>query len=365
MYATMMTLPLPARHAPTETIDQRAARVMELHLHPRYGSRFWLERAASLGLSSFRPRNCEELAALGTVSIEDLRRRPVMDYVPLSLHGRAERLIVAQTGGTTGVGTWTAYRDDEFHEAFVAPFVSAADALNFPRGEAWLFVGPTGPHIIGKAVSHLAGAMDSAEPFMVDFDPRWAKRLTEGSFARQRYLSHVIEQAMNVIDTQEVGVLFTTPPVLGALEQAMTEPQRLRIRGVHYGGLALSPETLLHFQTEVFPKALHLSGYGNTLFGCALELSAAPGRQLDYFPHGQRLRLEVVDEQGNPAGLGRAGRVRISRLDESMAILGLVERDVAEAVECPAGAAPGFSLPGLRNPHTPAGVVPSGAAGLY
>ncbi|MCP6726024.1 hypothetical protein NL526_28610, partial [Klebsiella pneumoniae] len=86
------------------------------------------------------------------------------------------------------------YRSDELLEAFVDPFVSAARALGFPTSEQWLFIGPSGPHIIGKVVKHLAGRFESAEPFSVDFDPRWAKKLPRGSFAAHRYLAHVVEQ---------------------------------------------------------------------------------------------------------------------------------------------------------------------------
>jgi hypothetical protein len=279
-----------------------------------------------------------------------------------------DRFILGQTGGTTGEGTWTAYRDDEFREAFVDPFVAAADHLGFPGGEPWLFIGPSGPHIIGKVVRHLANMMVSADPFSVDFDPRWVRKLAPGSFARHRYLQHVIDQAMAVIDNQPVGVLFTTPPVLEALAAAMSPAQRQRIRAVHYGGVAMSPEALSRFQNELFPAAIHLSGYGNTLTGCCLELNAGVPRQLDYFPHGHRLILEVVDESGEPiapAAAARRGRVRVTRLDESMLIVRMVERDVAEPIAPPADAPEGFRLAGVRNPCPHASEAAATTVGLY
>ena len=119
-----------------------------------------------------------------------------------------------------------------------------AAATGFPAGRPWLWVGPSGPHVIGKAVRELARQTGSMDPFSVDFDPRWAKRLADGSLARQRYLDHVTDQALDVLAREEVGVLFTTPPALAALAERMTDRQREAIRGVHYGGMSMTPEAV-------------------------------------------------------------------------------------------------------------------------
>jgi thienamycin biosynthesis protein ThnN len=295
-----------------------------------------------------------------------LRERPLLEYVPRKLHDRLDRLLTAQTGGSTvGGGTWTAYHENEFLEAFVLPFVAAAGAAGFPPREQWLFVGPGGPHVIGKVVRDLAAAFGSADPFAVDFDPRWAKKLAEGSFARRRYLGHVIEQAMRVIDAQEVGVLFTTPPVLEALSSRMSPAQRRRVRAVHYGGLPISSRELMRFQLELYPSAVHLAGYGNTLFGCAMELSTLAGRDLNYFPYGTRLLFEVLTAEGAAASEGVSGQVRFTRLDETMLLVRVRERDHAVHVAPPVGAPGEFVLPGLRNPRTPEASSVEVAEGLY
>jgi thienamycin biosynthesis protein ThnN len=348
-------------------LDARLRAMVELHFDPMDGAAFWVDRAKALGITPRAEIDCiESLPLLGEMDASDLRARPLLDYIPRRFHGRMSEFTIAQTGGTTtgaagGFGAWTAYRQDELLAAFVEPFVSAATALGFPRGQGWLFVGPSGPHVIGKVVPHLARELGSAEPFCVDFDPRWANRLTPGSFARARYRTHVIDQAMAIVDRQDVTVLFTTPPVLHAMAERMTDRQRESIRAVHYGGVAIAPETMRQFQQSTFPRAVHLSGYGNTLFGCCLELSTKLGRAIDYFPHGERLLLEVVDDGGEPVAPGESGRVRFTRLDESMLIVRMIERDVAQSIRCPAGAPRGFHLPGVRDPHTPAS-TPSGVA---
>lgn len=352
-------------------IDTRLRHVIDLHFDPIDGSAYWCDRARQLGINARSEIRCiESLAILGDTYSADLRSRPLLDYIPRRFHDQMNAFTIVQTGGTTagpagGFGAWTAYRRDELIAAFVEPFVSAAGALDFPWRQRWLFVGPSGPHVIGRVVPHLARAFDSGDPFCVDFDPRWANRLVPGSFARERYLAHVVDQAMAIVDRQDITVLFTTPPVLHAMATRMSERQRHAIRAVHYGGVAISAETMQRFQEEIFPNAIHLAGYGNTLFGCCLELNTSPGRQIDYFPHGDRLILEVVNEVGEVVAPGESGTVRFTRLDESMLIVRMLERDVAEAVPLPDCAPRGFYLSGVRNPHTPANTPASVSDALY
>lgn len=341
---------------------RRLRAVLAEHLDPIGGSAFWLERGERLGVRADDVDTLEGLDRLGTMSADDLRGRPLMDFVPRRYHAARHRLVIGQTGGTTGPGTWTALLPDEFHAAFVEPFTRAAHHAGFPEKATWLFVGPSGPHIIGQAARAIARSVGSAEPFSVDFDPRWSRKLPRESTGAQRYLRHVIDQAMSVIDSQPVDALFATPLALLALADAMTAAQRDRVRGVHYGGMAIDADTLRRLQDEAFPGAVHLSGYGNTLLGCCLELGGTSDRALDYFPHGDRLLLEVVDERGAPA---ERGRVRVTRLDRSMLIVRLLERDCATPVDPPADAPAGFIGPGLRHPHPEAVGAGHRPTGLY
>jgi hypothetical protein len=175
----------------------------------------------------------------------------------------------------------------------------------------------------------------------------------------------------------------------------MRPEQRERIVGVHYGGMAIEPSEMLSFLTDWFPNAVHLSGYGNTLFGCCLELGVSAGRELSYFPHGDRLVLGVLDdphEQASrrepgeqPEEIAKTGRgeqpVRIeqaelsargasgdqdlqptygrvgakgtlvfSRLDETVLLINVVERDRVRLCEPPVNAPVGFELMGVESP---------------
>lgn len=344
----------------------RLRHLVSLHLDPRWGAPFWIDRARSRRINPTSDLRCfDDLALLGDLETRELQSRPLSDYIPRRFHDLINHMVLGQTGGATGPGTWTVYRDDEFEAAFVEPFALAAAHAGFPRGERWLFIGPSGPHIIAKAAPRLARRMHSPEPFSIDLDPRWARKLPSDGAAGQRYARHVVEQSMHVIDHQDVGVLFATPPVLARLADAMNETQRRRIRGVHYGGVALDPALLNSLQTESFPNAVHLSGYGNTLLGCCLELSTDAGRTPTYFPHGGRLVFETIDEEGNPTPFGSPGHLRVTRLDETMLIVRLAERDNASLIAPPTDAPAGFTMPGVLAPRPIAQPQAPAPVGLY
>jgi thienamycin biosynthesis protein ThnN len=359
----VLTTPDSAAHvAAPDGAESRLRRVLAIHLDPHGGSRYWLERQARLGFDlRAEIRDIRDLPRVGTMNPTDLAQRPLHDFVPRSRAGHARNWILAQTGGATGNPVWTVYAPDEFDAAFVAPFSAAAAHVHFPRGGTWLYAGPSGPHIIGRAARHLARAMGAPEPFSIDFDPRWARKLPDGSFAQPRYVEHVVDQALAVLQMQPIDVLFTTPPLLAALAPRMSDSQRERVRGLHYGGTHLSRAALTDFQSCWFPRAVHLSGYGNTLFGCCLELDTSPGRVPSYFPHGDRLIFDAPASEESPPA---RRPIRFSRLDETMLLINVAERDAAERVAPPRDAPEGFCLPGVRDVG-PSGGADTRATGLY
>ncbi|RMF73970.1 MAG: hypothetical protein D6744_15045, partial [Planctomycetota bacterium] len=66
-----------------------------------------------------------------------------------------------------------------------------------------------------------------------------------------------------------------------------------------------------------------------------------------YFPHGDRLILDVV-HAGDTRSEER-GRVRFTRLDDTVLLINVLERDAAYRSDPPADAPPGFGLPGVRD----------------
>lgn len=338
-------------------IEARLREVLAIHFDPKQGAPYWLARAEKCGFDPRAEITCvADLARLGTMDPADLAAQPLEAFLPRPLLERRSELIIAQTGGTLGHPAWTAYLEDEFHEAFVDPFVAAARRVDFPANGSWLYVGPSGPHIISRAVDAIACAAGAMTPFSVDFDPRWAGKLVSGSFAAGRYLQHIVDQSLAVLETQTITILFSTPVVVRALAGAMPSKQRARIRGVHYGGAAIEASEMEELQADLFPNAVHLSGYGNTLFGCCLELSVARGRALSYYPHGDRLLLGVLDPSDETSGQpvygrsGARGPLVFSRLDRTVLLLNVVERDLVRLCDPPADAPDGFRRMGVESP---------------
>ena len=340
--------------------SEHLAGVLDAHFDPRWGSPFWIERAAALG---FDPRReigtLADLERLGPFPLEELARRPLEHFLPRRVRDQRSQLITAETSGTTGPPKRTAYLPAEFEAAFVEPFVRAARRTGFPRAVPWLFVGPGGPHVIGKAARACAAALGAMDPGTVDFDPRWARRLPADSLARRRYLEHVLAQATSVLHTQEVGVLFATPPVVSALGERLGPALREAVLGIHLGGVA-APPGFWREVAERFPKAVVLGGYGNSLAGVCPQLASGEQGEPAYFPLGPRLRV-LVDRSADAA----TGRVRFHRLDLSALLPNVLERDVAAPALPPEDAALSGFGPGLLDPRPPEDAPREQAEGLY
>ncbi|MBS1257450.1 MAG: hypothetical protein MAG551_00494 [Candidatus Scalindua arabica] len=312
--------------------------VISIHFDPRHGSQYWLNKEKELGINAVKEiKSLDDLKILGPMCEEDLRRYPIEHFIPKVHLDQKDDFILGETAGTTGRPKVTAYRREEFLTAFVDWFVFIAGMRGFPSGGNWLWIGPSGPHIIGKAVGHVANRMGSMDPFSIDFDPRWAKKLQPESIGSKRYLEHVLEQALDIIETQEIDVLYTTPPVLDALALRMSFQKLMSIKGVHYGGISIGKGDYKRFKEEYYPEAVHISGYGNTLFGLCLEIEESSAYDLDYFPLGPRMVVKIVamDENNRPGyerlskevDYEEEGQVVFHRLDESFFIPNMFERD--------------------------------------
>jgi len=207
----------------------RLEHVLRIHFDANRGTPYWLEKQHELGIDATeRIRTIEDLAVLGPMDERALAEQPIEDFIPRIFRENNDYLL-AETAGTLGRPKTAVHRADEFEAAFVVPFVKAARRAGFPEGGHWLFIGPTGPHIIGRAARRCAAALGTGDTFTVDFDPRWAKRLPAGSFAAQRYLAHIEEQALAVLEVQNIKVLFVTPAVLSSLTERISEATRTAI----------------------------------------------------------------------------------------------------------------------------------------
>jgi len=352
---------------------QRLRRILEIHFDKDNGTPYWLDRQKEMGVDISKSIRCvEDLSILGPMDEHALATRPVEDFIP-RIFRHEKNYILAETAGTLGRPKFAIHREDEFISAFITPFVKAAKRVSFPTSRHWLFVGPTGPHVIGRAARACAGQMDAGDVFTVDFDPRWAKKLPGGSFAAKRYLDHIEAQALSVLEVQNIGVLFSTPVVLNSLAEKMSEKKRSAIEGIHLGGMSASTE-FMDKMSEFFPNAVVLSGYGNTLFGMMPQLCYDRHAGFDYFPYGHRLIVRVIPiatdceaiDISSCVEYGRRGRLVVHRLDEMQFIANFVERDTAIRIRPSHDAeADGFVLDGIRDPQPIINEKTKPSIGLY
>ena len=352
---------------------RRLRYIIGIHFDKDNGTPYWLDKQKEMGVDISKSiQSIDDLSILGPMDEQALATRPVEDFVP-RLFRREKNYIIAETAGTLGRPKFAIHREDEFQSAFITPFIKAAKRISFPTNCHWLFIGPTGPHVIGRAARACARQMDAGDVFTVDFDPRWAKKLPSGSFASQRYLEHIEAQALSILAVQSIGVLFSTPVVLNSLAEKMSEKKRSAIEGIHLGGMSTSTE-FMDKMSEFFPNAVVLSGYGNTLFGMMPQLSYDKQMGFDYFPYGHRLIVKIIHTSGDcqttdiGSGVeyGQRGQLVVHRLDEMQFIANFVERDTAIRIRPnPDAEADGFMLDGIRDPQPIINEKTKPSIGLY
>ena len=317
-------------------------RILRLHTDATDGAPYWIETFRRLKLTPEQVAQSPGVA--GFMDAEALRQRPIEDFIPRRLLERETRFILSETSGMTGKPIVAAFTEPEFRAAFVDGFMARATEAGFPLRANWLWAGPSGPHAIGKAICEILRVGGGLDPFSIDFDPRWFRKLPEDSIARERYMAHLEAQIMDVLDTQRIDVLFSTPPVIRRLADRLSATRRDAIRGVHYGGMSIGPDDYAALKAA-FPKAVHLHGYGNSLFGMFTE-SASGADGIAYATSGStRVELDLLagDEGAfRSCAVGETGRVMLSRFDESMMILNHLERDLATRTP-----------DGILDPHPP------------
>lgn len=317
--------------------DEFVQAAMEWHFSPRTGSPFWIKRAAGL---SFDPRSdirtWADLDLFPDVS-EEWRDVPVDELVPAGIDRSDWDFQVFDSGGTTG----RPKRIIESHSRRQGvQWVSGIlDDHGVPGegGGHWLHIGPTGPHIVGRSVGLLAQHRRTFCHY-IDFDPRWVKRLAKQgeSEAVSRYVRHILDQALDILRTQPVSVLFATPPVLEAIaaRDDMLDLVQQRIRGIIWAGTSIGPETLHTLETELFPDTAVVGLYGNTMMGIAPQRPKAPGDEDEgcvFIPYEPFSRVRLVDPEHptRPVAYGERGQARIGLLSRDLLLPWTLERDYA------------------------------------
>ena len=248
--------------------------------------------------------------------------------MPKKYQGRPYNIF--ETGGTTGMPKqrigWDDYKTD--YEEFSGKIADE----HFPRGGAWLMVGPTGPRRLRLAIEHLANFRGSS-CYFIDLDPRWVKKVIANKQyeVARAYMDHVVDQAVTILKNRKVTGLFTTPKLLEALGEKVGLYEA-GIRGVFCGGTSMLPQQVRFLVEEVLEHKIGFyPTYGNTLMGLAASVPLQPedNYSITYYAPQPRAVLRVVDPKDTARTVadGQWGRVELTTLTREFFMPRFLERD--------------------------------------
>jgi phenylacetate-coenzyme A ligase PaaK-like adenylate-forming protein len=315
---------------------------MEWHFGPDTGSPFWLAWAESL---EFDPRTSvrtfDDLRLFPNVTNE-LRDVRAEDLIPKGYGLHPEVVGVFESGGTTGAPKRVVILRDWWDQA-LAWQLSNLEEYGVPRNRNWLALIPSGPHVAGELVKAQAEAFGGIR-FTIDMDPRWVKKLIAEGHTDQAdaYAEHLIDQAAFVLETQDIGVLMSTPPLLERLSRRddLVELVRSKVEAIHWGGAHMDADTRHLYRTEVFPGVKLHGMYGSTMVlgGARERLGLTDDDPCVFDPFSPYVTFSVVDAQtGGTVPYGTRGQVVMNHVSRSFLLPNNLERDMATRIEPPAG----------------------------
>ena len=326
-----MSVELTVIKAAQEKLDAHVREMVQWHFSPETGSPFWLDWAKKAGWNPATEVKClADLLRFPHFQDEWLRDLPNEVWVPKKYLGRP--FNVFETGGTTGMPKqrigWEDYKTD--YEEFSGKISDE----HFPKGGAWLMVGPTGPRRLRLAIEHLANFRGSS-CYFVDLDPRWVKKVISNKHFDQAraYMGHVVDQGVTILKHRKISALFTTPKLLEALGEKINL-HGAGIRGVFCGGTTMAPQYVRFIVEEVLENRIGFyPTYGNTLMGLAASVPLRPEDKysITYYAPQPRAVLRIVDSN-NTAQLknyGEWGRVELTTLTKEFFMPRFLERDEA------------------------------------
>lgn len=322
--------------APSDQLDAHVREIISWHFSPETGTPYWLDWAAQADWDpKAEVQGFDDLMRFENFDGERLRDTQLEKWIPAAYEGRP--FTIFETGGTTGLPKqrigWDDYKID--YEAF-------SDTLDddaFPRGSFWLMVGPTGPRRLRLAIEHLANHRGSS-CFFVDLDPRWVKKLIRTGQPDQAkaYMEHVVEQALQLLKSRSISVVFTTPKLLEAIAEHESLVE-LGVKGVMCGGTTMTPQSTRFIIEEILEgEATFVPVYGNTLMGLAAfkPFEAADEFSITYYAPQPRAVLRVTQPADSTQLVehGEYGRVELTTLTKEFFMPRFLERD--EGIRRPA-----------------------------
>ena len=311
-------------------LDAHLREIVAWHFSPETGCPFWLEWASK----NFDP--LREINAIGDMQkfphFQDEWLRDLQPEVWVPAPFRGKPFNIFETGGTTGMPKqrigWEDYKTD------YSEFSEKLSDEHFPRGGAWLMMGPTGPRRLRLAIEHLAHVRGSS-CYFIDLDPRWVKKLIGKKLFEpaKHYMEHVVDQAVMILKHRKVSGLFTTPKLLEALAEKI-DIYDAGIRGVFCGGTTMLPQYVRFLVEEILEGRIGFyPTYGNTLMGLAasIPLTKEDNFSITYYAPQPRAVLRVVDpnDTAKTVDYDAWGRVELTTMTKEFFMPRFLERDEA------------------------------------
>lgn len=315
---------------------------MRWHFSPQTGSRYWLRRAKTLDFDPRRDVHTFADLKLFPNVVNEMRDVRIEDLIPQGYDSPSQLFGVFESGGTTGAPKRVVCMAD-WLARWLAFGTRSLDARSCPPGLNWLVLLPNGPHMAGHGAREQARARGGIV-FTIDMDPRWVKRcIAEGRVSEAgHYADHLIAQARSLLETQDIGIIVTTPPLLerlAAYDDLVTLIHE-KVRVIQWAGAHMDADTRHLFRTEVFPGVALYGFYASTMvLGGAYERTGLTDDDPCVFdPFSPYLAFSVINpETGEDVGYGERGQVVMNHVSKGMLAPNNLERDMAVRVKPLAG----------------------------
>jgi phenylacetate-coenzyme A ligase PaaK-like adenylate-forming protein len=311
---------------------------MSWHFGEDTGSPFWLRIARRLDFNPLTDvRTFTDLRLFPNL-VNELRDVPVEDLIPRGYGSPPPLPQIFESGGTTGAPKRTAQLPDWIAQVVQWQTEDFATG-GFVPGKGFLCLMPSGPHGVGyfsRLVSERLGAIFHA----IDIDPRWVKKVAARNAAAEvaAYVDHVVDQAVFVLQTQNVANLHTTPPLLEAIARndRVVDLVNDKIRYLLLSGAHVDADTL-DLLREIFPNTTITMAFGSTMV-LSQAVTRTDGDSFIFDPRTPYVVFWVVDpDTGEQVPYGQQGQVVMNHISKGMFIPNNLERDLAIRMPGPAG----------------------------
>ena len=308
------------------------------HFGADTGSPFWLRAAQSLDFDPLTDvQTFADLRRFPNL-VDKLRDVAVEDLIPRGYSAPLPIPRVFESGGTTGAPKRTAQLPD-WVEQVTRWQIEDFTAGGFVPGGGLLCLMPSGPHGVGhfdRMVAERLGSVFHA----IDLDPRWVKKLAarHATTEMAAYVAHVLEQARDVLNTQDIVNLHATPPLVEAIarDDGLVDLVNRKIRYLLLSGAHVDMDTL-DLLDQIFPDTAIAVAFGSTMVA-SQAATRIDGDLIVFDPRSPYVFFRVIDpDSGVEVPYGERGQVVMNHISKGMFIPNNLERDTAIRMPGPDG----------------------------